>query len=144
MFPLPQTPPTQTPPGQQSEEDEPDSSSYAGMATALANAIKERRQHISDKSEAGGRGWMGRRKGGREDEERGIKGGWEGWMERREGGDGGWEGGRGEGGWEGGREGRESGWEGGMQVRRGGEGRGGGGDLGAKGAVYSSTLRGFV
>ena len=71
MFPLPQTPPTQTPPGQQSEEDEPDSSSYAGMATALANAIKERRQHISDKSEAGRRGWMGRREGGREDEEGG-------------------------------------------------------------------------
>jgi hypothetical protein len=48
-----QTPPTQTPPGQQSEEDEPDSSSYTGMATALANAIRERRQHISDKSEEG-------------------------------------------------------------------------------------------
>lgn len=52
FFPL-QTLPTQTPPGQQNEEEDADSSSYTGMATALANAIKERRQHISDKSEWG-------------------------------------------------------------------------------------------
>ncbi len=32
------------------EEDDDDESSYTGMATALANAIRERRQHITDKS----------------------------------------------------------------------------------------------
>ena len=35
--------------------DSEDESSYTGMATALANAIRERRQHISDKRKEEGK-----------------------------------------------------------------------------------------
>ena len=132
------------------------------MATALANAIKERRQHISDKSEDGGREWMGWREGGREDEEGGRVGGEEGgrgWVDGKEGG-------KGEG-WMGRREGEEGRREGGRRVGRGsgmrrvvwkeggmgewnGEGRrnasekGRGGGTEEQKEVYSSTPRGFV